>query len=369
LQHVAGMASSRDGTYTPGAGSGSGYGDHYWANRVGVITGAGSGIGEALALACVDRGMNVVLADIDASALEVVARSCNEVRQSLAEMGGNAGRLHLARSGVSTVLCDVTKREDLRRLHDTAWRTYGAVHLVCNNAGAMGPRKGSLLDIDEDEWDWFMDLNLHSVLHGCRLFAKTMHASGEDGFIVNTASIYGLASATSAYGITKQGVVAISEAFQSALHAAGSRVTVSSLCPSFHSTNIGSAEYAKQKLPEDRQFMDAILSNSPGPDRVAKAVFDGIAAGDHYIHTDPEVSQAMFADRIEGILDSLRVTSSRHDDVLGRLGAAAGVARPNMVESGVDQPSNPASASDPEAEDLAVGADFARPVLVRRSRL
>ena len=115
--------------------------------------------------------------------------------------------------------------------------------------------------------------------------AKSMHANGDDGFIVNTASIYGLASATSAYGITKQGVVAISEAYQSALQALGSKVMVSSLCPSFHSTNIGSAEYDKQKLPEDTQVMDAILANGPGPDAVAKAVFDGIEAGDHYIHT------------------------------------------------------------------------------------
>jgi len=113
--------------------------------------GAGSGIGEALALACAERGMNVVLADIDRDALDRVARSCDEVRQSLAEMGGNAGRLHLARSGVTTVICDVTKREDLQQLHDTAWHVYGAVHLVCNNAGAMGPRKGSLLDIEEEE--------------------------------------------------------------------------------------------------------------------------------------------------------------------------------------------------------------------------
>ena len=89
-------------------------------------------------------------------------------------MGGNAGRLHLARVGVTTVKCDVTKRADLQKLHDTAFAAYDAVHLVCNNAGAMGPRKDSMLDITEEEWDWFIDLNLLSVLHGCRLFAKSM---------------------------------------------------------------------------------------------------------------------------------------------------------------------------------------------------
>ena len=79
--------------------------------------------------------------------------------------------------------------------------------------------------------------------------SSPQHESGESGYIVNTASIYGLASATSAYGITKQSVVAISEAFQSSLAAQGSAVQVASLCPSFHSTNIGAAEYEKQQIP------------------------------------------------------------------------------------------------------------------------
>ena len=79
--------------------------------------------------------------------------------------------------------------------------------------------------------------------------SSPQHESGEPGYIVNTASIYGLASATSAYGITKQSVVAISEAFQSSLAAQGSAVQVASLCPSFHSTNIGAAEYEKQQIP------------------------------------------------------------------------------------------------------------------------
>ena len=128
------MSSARDGTYTPGAGNaGAGYSDGYWANRVAVITGAASGIGEAMALACSERGMNVVLADISEEQLQRVAAECNKVRQSLADMGGNAGRLHLARSGVTTVLCDVTNRADLQKLHDTAFDTCELTH---NTLGA-----------------------------------------------------------------------------------------------------------------------------------------------------------------------------------------------------------------------------------------
>ena len=139
--------------------------------------------------------------------------------------------------------------------------------------------------------------------------SSPQHESGESGYIVNTASIYGLASATSAYGITKQSVVAISEAFQSSLAAQGSAVQVASLCPSFHSTNIGAAEYEKQQIPTGtpeqqarKQWMDvgtlgalrsavrgelrvrcllvqAILSNGPGPANVARCVFEGVEAG------------------------------------------------------------------------------------------
>ena len=243
-----------------------------------------------------------------------------------------------------------------------------AVHLVHNNAGAMGPRKDSMLDITEDEWDWFMDLNLNSVLHGCRLFAKSMHLSGEEGFIINTSSIYGLASATSAYGITKQSVVAISEAFQSSLKALDSKVTclsflsvflsffphfslislnlslshfishfshmsldskvmVSSLCPSFISTDLGKATYDKQAAMEgdSAAWMQGILANGPGPDFVAKCVFNGIEQGDHYIHTHPDVSAALFEDRVAGILGNLRVTTERHDVEMARIGLEAGL--------------------------------------------
>ena len=210
--------------------------------------------------------------------------------------------------------------------------------------------------------------------------SSPQHESGEPGYIVNTASIYGLASATSAYGITKQSVVAISEAFQSSLAAQGSAVQVASLCPSFHSTNIGAAEYEKQQIPTGtpeqqarKQWMDvgtlgalrsavrgelrvrcllvqAILSNGPGPANVARCVFEGVEAGaappdlsllfccppgeahpapfsgHHYIHTHPDVSKQMFADRIKAITgEELRVTTEGHDAVLARLGEEAGV--------------------------------------------
>ena len=366
---------SSDGAFTPGAGNGgAGYSDGYWANRVGVITGAGSGIGEAMALACAERGMNVVLADISEEQLERVGAECDRVRQSLAEMGGNAGRLHLARSGVTTLICDVTDRADLQKLHDTAYDTYGAVHLVHNNAGAMGPRVDSILDISEEQWDWFMDLNMNSVLHGCRLFAKSMHVSGEDGFIINTSSIYGLASASSAYGITKQTVIAISEAFQQSLKSLDSKVQVSALMPSFISTNLVNSNGGRDGMVGDAAaWMNGILADGPGPEFVAKCVFSGIENGDHYIHTHPDVSEQMFQDRVEGILGTLKVTTDRHDAEMERIGKEAGLLGGRPTKTAAEKNAALAVAEEEEEEEeeeaVAVGDDFAQTTLVRRSKL
>merc|ERR1719469_1245954 len=107
----------------------------------------------------------------------------------------------------------------------------------------MGPKSNLVTEVTDGELDWLLALNQQSVLHGLRLFSKSMHLGGEPGYIVSTASIYGLAPAKGAYGITKQAVVALTEAFQSALTSLESKITCAALCPSYVATNIADAEY------------------------------------------------------------------------------------------------------------------------------
>jgi NAD(P)-dependent dehydrogenase (short-subunit alcohol dehydrogenase family) len=198
--------------------------------RSAVVTGAASGIGLALAVECVNRGCDVVLADIDGTELEAVA----EQLRLAASTRGSTQR-------VLTRVTDVTKVDAIEALHAFTLAELGKVHLLFNNAGAAGP---SSMFASSAAWQWILDLNLNSVIHGVRLFGPTMAAqdAAEECHIVNTASIYGLARGRGPYGVTKQAVVAISEGAQAELDgmAAGGRshVTVSSLCPSFIATNI-----------------------------------------------------------------------------------------------------------------------------------
>ena len=121
--------------------------------RVAVVTGAASGIGLAMSEAFLAEGMHVVLSDRDEACLDAqVAR--------LAEAGGS----------VSGVVCDVVDPEAVAALADSAWDRYGAVHLLCNNAG-VGPA-GPMLQTTPAEWRWTFDVNVLGVAHGVTTFAK-----------------------------------------------------------------------------------------------------------------------------------------------------------------------------------------------------
>merc|ERR1719387_1666291 len=106
---------------------------------------------------------------------------------------------------------DVTSTEALERLHERVIAEFRKVHLLFNNAGAVGP---SSMFSPREQIDWFLDLNLKSVMHGVRIFVPSMVKHGEEAYVVNTASIYGLAKGSGPYGVTKQAVVAISESTQ-----------------------------------------------------------------------------------------------------------------------------------------------------------
>lgn len=138
--------------------------------RVAVVTGGASGIGRALAGAFAGEGMKVVLADVEARALEQTARS---LRARGAEVSG--------------VVTDVSKRESVAALADRVFAEHGACHVLCNNAGVGAP-SAPVWETTPNDWAWIYGVNVMGVVHGIHGFVPRMLASGEEGLVINTSS-------------------------------------------------------------------------------------------------------------------------------------------------------------------------------------
>jgi NAD(P)-dependent dehydrogenase (short-subunit alcohol dehydrogenase family) len=188
---------------------------------VGVVTGAGSGIGRGIALAVAGAGAKVVVADIDPDRSRAVAAELRGV-------GGDA-------IGATV---DVRSQDSVEALAELTVEEFGAVHLVCNNAGVS--TMGRQWELSLDDWDWVIDVCLKGVVHGVRSFVPRILEFG-GGHVVNTASMGGLL--TMAYGgpyaAAKHGVVGLSKGLRAEL--AGKGVGVSVLCPGQVRTGIVAA--------------------------------------------------------------------------------------------------------------------------------
>ncbi len=256
------------------------------AGKVAVVTGAGSGIGKAMAERFVAEGMKVVLADVDEVRLRLV-------ESQLTEVGGD----------VLPVACDTALEESVQTLAQRTLEHYGAAHVLCNNAGVVGtgdPWTGPM-----SVWDWVVGINLYGVIHGIRAFLPIMNEQGE-GHIVNTASMAGLVAMPGAapYNVTKHGVVALSEGLFIELKGTGSPVGVSVLCPGFVRTELMTRMTWADRLGEQPatttnptgQFMDQILrdgvENGISPEDVAGQVVAAIKAEQFWILTHPDFRQA-----------------------------------------------------------------------------
>jgi NAD(P)-dependent dehydrogenase (short-subunit alcohol dehydrogenase family) len=192
--------------------------------KTAVVTGAASGIGRALALRWAREGMRVVLADIEEGPLA-------EARDEVAALG----------PGAIAVKTDVSKRQEVESLAARAFEAFGAVHLLCNNAGVIAG--GPVWELAESDWDWVFRVNVFGVLYGIAAFVPRMIEQRE-GHVVNTASIAGILSAplVAPYCASKHAVVAISECLQYDLALiAGGAVRVSVLCPNWVRTNFADA--------------------------------------------------------------------------------------------------------------------------------
>ncbi|WP_027814685.1 SDR family oxidoreductase [Paraburkholderia bannensis] len=263
--------------------------------RVAVITGAASGFGRAFAQQAAALGMKLVLADVDADALEgVVAAMRDQGAQAI---------------GVRT---DVRDPAQVDALAKATLDTYGKVHLLFNNAGVG--TGGFVWESSAKDWDWVFGVNVMGVANGVRSFTPAMLAQGERAHIVNTASVAGLLSPSTmaVYNASKHAVVALTETLYHDLRNVGGQVSCSLLCPAFVPTGIANAERSRpddlrndapptrSQQAADLQLQRAVRSGRLTPDDVAKATFDAVRDGRFYILTHP------------GILASVKL---RHEDI------------------------------------------------------
>jgi NAD(P)-dependent dehydrogenase (short-subunit alcohol dehydrogenase family) len=204
-------------------------------DRVVVVTGAASGIGFALAEKFAAEGNRVVLSDIEEADL---AHAVKKLTDRSFDASG--------------VLADVSSERDMQALADTTLARHGAIHILCNNAAINGAVK-PLWELTIKDWEWFLDVNVWSVIWGIRIFVPLMLAQDTECHIVNTSSIAGVLPGGGAYGVTKHAVVALSEGLYYDLRAARSRIGVSVLLPGLTQTRHTESELHRPEHLSDQE--------------------------------------------------------------------------------------------------------------------
>jgi NAD(P)-dependent dehydrogenase (short-subunit alcohol dehydrogenase family) len=266
-------------------------------DKVAVITGGGSGIGAALARACAAEGMRVVVVDVDEARAAAVAAELPP--------GTAAARA-----------VDVSDATSVEALADFAFATFGAVHLLCNNAG-VSPA-GRIWDFTDDEWEWLLGVNVRGVANGIRSFVPRMIAQGE-GHIVNTGSGASFVSfpRLGPYGATKHAIVGLSEALRYELDGTG--IGVSVLVPAGVNTNIGDSMVRPSATDPDAiaddftvltGALDPTSLDMIEPEVVAEVTLVGVREGWPYIVMGP--GQSVGVERRCGeVLDAHRLSKER----------------------------------------------------------
>jgi NAD(P)-dependent dehydrogenase (short-subunit alcohol dehydrogenase family) len=256
-------------------------------DKIAVITGGASGLGREFALHAHSLGMKLVLADVQADALETT-------------------RAELAAAGADVIvqICDVRKGEQVQALADATMARYGAVHLVFNNAGVGSG--GLIWENSIADWEWVLGVNLWGVIHGVRVFTPLMlecakHDPDFEGHIVNTASMAGLLNAPTmgVYNVSKHAVVSLSETLYHDLQLVQAPIAASVLCPYFVPTGISQSH---RNRPEDVKMaarptasqmaaqamtVKAVESGKVSAADVARITFEAIADGQFYIYSHP----------------------------------------------------------------------------------
>ncbi|WP_274556771.1 SDR family NAD(P)-dependent oxidoreductase [Streptomyces spiramyceticus] len=275
--------------------------------QVAVVTGAASGIGLAMARRFAAEGLKVVLADVEEAALEKAAAGLRE-----------EGAQVLAHA------VDVSERASVVALADAAYDTFGAVHVLCNNAGVGSGAEGRMWEHEPNDWKWAFAVNVWGVFHGIQAFLPRMIAGGEPGHVVNTSSADGGIAplpTASVYAVTKAAVVTMTESLYAHLKAEGVPVGASVLFPGPHMLRTGLWEshrnrlerYAKErprKTPYrslgqwEAAMKDAGHEIEFTPvEQVADAVVDGIRADRFWMLPASEHSDRQIRARSQSMLD------------------------------------------------------------------
>ena len=255
--------------------------------RVAVVTGGASGIGLGMARAFAGAGMKLVLADLDTEALDA----------AVAELSGVGAEV----VGRPT---DVSRLEEVQALADQAVDTFGAVNLLCNNAGIGIPTATHKMKLDD--WKWIIDVDLWGPIYGVDVFLPIIEEQGE-GHINATSSMAGLIASQmmGAYNVAKHGVVALMATLERDLRGRKSPITASVLCPGPINTNISrhSVQFrpGQAKPKSDGETSGRVAGNiqaileSEGldPDEVGRLVLESIGAGRFWIFTHPRWTKAI----------------------------------------------------------------------------
>ena len=247
--------------------------------RVVVVTGGASGIGLGIAQAFAAAGARLVLADV------------HDARLAAAE------RALCGATDVVTQRVDVRDAAQVEALAERAYAAFGAVHVLCNNAGVAC--NGLVWQHSLADWDWVFDTNVRGTVNGLRAFVPRMLAQGEPGHVVNTASMLGLASSplTGVYGASKQTVLAITETLRLDLEIVGAPIGVSALCPGPVRTNVGEepgrppvdAAHTRGIVATVNAALRDVVANGMDPREVGERVVDAVRAGRFWILPDPSL--------------------------------------------------------------------------------
>ena len=263
--------------------------------KTAVVTGAASGIGLALADRLSAEGMQIVLADIEEQALQ---KAVAKLRDKKVRALG--------------VVTNTMEEKSVQSLAEQAIAEFGAVHVLCNNAGVTNTASAGVpvWEIPEVDWDWVMGVNFHGVLYGLRAFIPHMLEHGEAGHIVNTASGASLLAGQGPYGISKHGVLCLTETLYMDLSMRESAIGASVVCPGFVDTQIIGAErnrpdgFETNFEPPTEELIAAgvsALREGKQPSEIANEVLDSIRRGSLYVLPSPAWDD-LFRARLEHVL-------------------------------------------------------------------
>ncbi len=259
-----------------------------FTDRVAVVTGGASGLGRAMAWRFAREGMKIVLADIEQTTLDTTLEEFQE-----------AGHEAIAVQG------DVSRAADVESLAEQTLAAFGAVHIVCNNAG-VAPG-GLVWEHTVKDWEWAMGPNVWGVIHGVRVFTPILLKQNTEAHIVNTASVAGLLSlpGMGLYCVTKHAVVTLTECLHHDLVENSDKVRCSVLCPAYVPTGIADSERnrpahlrddrpkSEQELRREEGLRRAVESGRITAEEVADAVFNAIRDKRFYILTHQRIKPAI----------------------------------------------------------------------------